>query len=175
MTALAFVPAHRASGDLPGKLLRPFCGRPLLYWSLRALQGARRVDRVVVATDSIEIADVALSFGFSKVEIHRRTAVSAGDGVGIEHAMLDYLTRSRVADTDVLVLAQATSPFTRAQDIDGALAAFATGAAHSMVACVPMRRLFWNHEGRPLNYDPQQRPTRQELDGCLMENGAFYV
>ena len=28
---------------------------------------------------------------------------------------------------------------------------------------------------KPLNYDPSNRPRRQDFDGCTVENGAFYI
>ncbi|XUJ34918.1 hypothetical protein ACQ5SK_03180 [Bradyrhizobium japonicum] len=47
--------------------------------------------------------------------------------------------------------------------------------ADSLVTCVRTRRFFWNDDGTPINYDPSNRPLRQQWNGTLMENGAFYI
>lgn len=175
MTAVAFVPVRGGSRAIPGKNLRAFCGRPLLYWCVRAAQEARNVDRVVVATDCDEIARAAAGFGFSKLAIYRRSTASASDTAGTEAVMLEYLDRNPLAADDVFVLLQATSPFTRAADLDRALAQYAAGGADSMLSCVRQRRFYWDDAGMPVNYDPASRPRRQDFAGCWMENGAFYI
>jgi N-acylneuraminate cytidylyltransferase len=44
-----------------------------------------------------------------------------------------------------------------------------------MLSAVRTKRFFWNDNGTALNYDPLNRPRRQEFTGTLMENGAFYI
>jgi pseudaminic acid cytidylyltransferase len=57
------IPARGGSRRLPGKNIREFCGRPMIGWPIAAALRARFVDRVIVSTDSPEIADVAREFG----------------------------------------------------------------------------------------------------------------
>ena len=70
MPVIAFVPARGGSRGIPGKNSRPFCGRPLIAWCLDALEAARGVDRIVLATDSDEIEGVARGLGLAKLEIY---------------------------------------------------------------------------------------------------------
>ncbi|MEO8442712.1 MAG: NTP transferase domain-containing protein, partial [Betaproteobacteria bacterium] len=60
---LAIVPARGGSKRLPGKNLLPLGGRPLLGYTLEAARAARRLDAVVVSTDSQQIAEYALAQG----------------------------------------------------------------------------------------------------------------
>src|SRR5690554_7332870 len=115
MAVVAFVPVRGGSKSIPLKNIRNFCGRPLIYWNLKALEEAPEVDHVVVATDSPQIREVVKGFAFSKVLLFDRSAESASDTASTETAMFDYLDRdgSRWTDKDVFVLAQATSPLTR--------------------------------------------------------------
>ncbi len=175
MTTIAFVPLRGGSRGIPRKNLRPFCGRPLLAWIVHALAAARRIDRVVVATDDDEIERVARALALPKVEVFRRSAATATDTASTESAMLEFLAADRTPDDAVLVLAQATSPFTTADDFDRALAQYGRGGADALVSCARVRRFFWSDDGRPLNYDPARRPRRQDFAGLLVENGAFYV
>lgn len=177
MAVVAFVPVRGGSKSIPLKNIRNFCGRPLIYWNLKALEEAPEVDHVVVATDSPQIREVVKGFAFSKVLLFDRSAESASDTASTETAMFDYLDRdgSRWTDKDVFVLAQATSPFTRREDFSGALQHFSEGGFDSLLSCVRFKRFFWTADGQSKNYDYRQRPRRQDFDGEWMENGAFYV
>ena len=56
---LAIIPARGGSKGVPGKNLRPFQGEPLLVHSIYCGLTSPSVDRVVVSTDSPEIAKIA--------------------------------------------------------------------------------------------------------------------
>lgn len=49
---VAVIQARTGSSRLPGKVLRPLAGRPVLSWMVRAARAAKGVDEVVVATSS---------------------------------------------------------------------------------------------------------------------------
>jgi len=61
------IPARWASTRLPGKPLVPICGKPLIAWVIeRALQ-ARRLERVLVATDDTRIVEAVAATGAEAV------------------------------------------------------------------------------------------------------------
>ena len=91
MKAIALVPARCGSRSIPLKNIKQFCGKPVLFWSLQALQQAAHVEKVYVATDCVSIKDVALSFGFSKVEVYDRLAENAQDTSSTEALMLEFI------------------------------------------------------------------------------------
>ncbi|MCR5621504.1 MAG: acylneuraminate cytidylyltransferase [Treponema sp.] len=174
-TVLALVPVRAGSKSIPLKNIKDFCGRPLVYWTVGALQDCPVVDRVVVATDSPKIKAAVATFGFPKIELYDRRPENACDTASTESVMLEYIEASGLHDDAVLMLVQATSPLTRAEDVAGGLALYATGEFDSVLSCVRSRRFFWNGDGTPRNYDYMHRPRRQDFDGTLMENGAFYI
>ncbi|MEM1123682.1 MAG: acylneuraminate cytidylyltransferase, partial [Bacteroidota bacterium] len=90
---VAFVPVRGGSKSIPLKNIKSLCGKPLIYWNLEALELADCIDKVVVATDSEEIANCATSFGFNKVEIYYRDAINARDTSSTESVMLEYLNK----------------------------------------------------------------------------------
>jgi spore coat polysaccharide biosynthesis protein SpsF len=55
--------ARMGSSRLPGKILLPAAGRPLLYWHLSRLSRAREIDRLVVATTTEREDDPIAAFG----------------------------------------------------------------------------------------------------------------
>src|SRR5712692_2677503 len=60
---LALIPARGGSKGVPRKNLHPLAGRPLLAHTIEAARAARLVSRVVVTTDSREIARAARKAG----------------------------------------------------------------------------------------------------------------
>lgn len=60
---LAIIPARGGSKGLPGKNLAELGGIPLIEWSIRAAFESALVTRVLVSTDSEDIAEVARSAG----------------------------------------------------------------------------------------------------------------
>ncbi|MBQ9893192.1 MAG: N-acylneuraminate cytidylyltransferase [Bacteroidales bacterium] len=171
----AFIPVRGGSKSIPLKNIRPFCGKPLLWWSLKALQDSPEVDRIVVATDSDEIAGVASGAGFPKVRIYRRSRENATDTASTESVMLEYIHAAGLSGSEIFMLVQATSPLTRTEDFSGALKTYGSGSYDSLLSCVRSYRFFWNSNGTSANYDYLHRPRRQEFEGNLMENGAFYI
>ncbi|MEZ0236893.1 MAG: hypothetical protein ACAH06_02415, partial [Methylophilaceae bacterium] len=63
MNIVALICARGGSKGLPGKNIRPLAGVPLIAWSIRQAQAVPRISRVIVSTDSEEIAAVARKAG----------------------------------------------------------------------------------------------------------------
>lgn len=173
--AIAFIPARGGSKSIPLKNIKPLCGKPLVYWNLRALEDTPEVDMVYVATDSNEIESVVESFGFSKVRIYRRDDENAQDTSSTESVMIEFLDQEQIDDDETFMLVQATSPLTTTADFQGALRLFNEGACDSLLSCVRTKRFYWSESDGPINYDFNNRPRRQDFSGTLMENGALYV
>jgi 3-deoxy-manno-octulosonate cytidylyltransferase (CMP-KDO synthetase) len=76
MQIVGVIPARYASTRFPGKPLAPLAGRAMVLRVLDAARGARRLDRVVVATDDDRIASAVESDGGEAV----RTSPQAASG-----------------------------------------------------------------------------------------------
>ena len=59
MKALAVITARGGSKRIPDKNIRPFCGRPILTYSIEAAQNSGLFEEVMVSTDSKRIAGIA--------------------------------------------------------------------------------------------------------------------
>ncbi|MCS6765355.1 MAG: acylneuraminate cytidylyltransferase family protein [Candidatus Protistobacter heckmanni] len=119
---LAIVPARAGSKGLPGKNIRRMCGKPLIAWSIEQGLGCGYVDKVVVSTDSEEIASIAKDYG-ATVPFLRPPELS-GDTASSTDVILHTLDSLKQAGEvyEYLVLLEPTSPLRETSDISGALA-----------------------------------------------------
>ncbi len=54
---IGVIPSRWGSSRFPGKPLTPILGKPLVLWVVEAAKRAKRLDKVIVATDDQRIAD----------------------------------------------------------------------------------------------------------------------
>ncbi len=180
---VAFIPVRGGSKSIPLKNIKPICGMPLVYWTVKAACQCQYIDRVYVATDSAEIKSVVQAAcdahsdeRFLKLQVIGRSAESATDTASTEFAMLEFAAQY---EFDNIALVQATSPMLSAEDLDGGFGLFNGDGTDSVISVVRQYRFIWGKDAdgnvHSENYDVFHRPRRQEFDGYLMENGAFYI
>ena len=172
---IAFIPVRCGSKSITFKNIKEFCGKPLVYWNLEALEKSNNIDEIFVATDCEEIKNVVNSFNFSKVKIYDRDKENASDTSSTESVMLEFINKQNFKDSDLFFLVQATSPLTQTKDFDKALETLKNENADSLLTCIRTKRFFWDKNAKAINYDFINRPRRQDFDGLFMENGAFYI
>ena len=173
MKKIAFIPVRGGSKSIPKKNIKIFCGKPLIYWNLIELENCNHVDEIVVASDSEDIISVVEEFKFSKVVVYRRSNENAQDHSTSESIMLEYINFAKLDLSDVFMLVQATSPFTKSNDFSNGLKMM--NSYDTVFSCAKIKRFIWDKDSNPLNYDFKNRPRRQDFDGTYMENGAFCI
>ena len=176
MKTIAIIPLRGGSKSIPRKNLKPFAGKPLFHWTALAALQAEEIDEVHIATDDTEIEASARAMNHQNLKVFRRSPETATDTASTEAVLLEAAHQLKA---ERMILIQATSPLLTCGDLTDALKKYAAVAADSMLSVVRQKRFFWqeNQDGfaQPLNYDPASRPRRQEFDGQLVENGAFYI
>ena len=178
---IAFIPVRAGSKSIPLKNIKEINGKPLVYWTAKAANDAKCIDKVIIATDSGEIKSVVRSFNMPKVEIYDRDAQNATDTASTESVMLEYINKSDLNANDNFFLIQATSPMLKAEHIDGMFEYFQKSGADSIFSGVVEKQFHWqlinnqNNLVEPVNYDYRNRPRRQEFEGLVAENGACYI
>ena len=175
----ALIPARGGSKGISRKNLQPVGGVPLIVRSIRHAQQCPGIDAVYVSTEDAEIAAVAQQAGAQV--IHRPLELAADTSStesAIGHAIEAWKDLGEVPDS--IVLLQCTSPFRRAGQLDAALTQFATTSCDSLLSVTRDHSFFWQPRGfgsgaTAVNYDPTNRPRRQDHDGVLRETGSFYI
>lgn len=172
----ALIPLRGGSKSIPHKNIKDIAGQPLFSFVVEAALACELITKVVIATDSEKIKTIAYQRYGDKVELFDRSPETATDTASTEAVLLEYAE----GDTfDHLVLIQATSPLLQAEDLTGGIQKYLTKEANGLISVVRQKRFLWKEEcndfAQPLNYNYQHRPRRQEFDGFLVENGAFYL
>ncbi|MBR6126817.1 acylneuraminate cytidylyltransferase family protein [bacterium] len=175
---IAFIPVRGGSKSIPLKNIKLLNGKPLVYWTANAAQGAKCIDKVIIATDSEEIKRTVLGFGFDKLEVYDRDPNNAQDISSTESVMLEYIEKSDLKDNDLFFLIQATSPMLKSEHIDEMFNSFKNSGFDSMFSGVREKQFHWiegENGVEPINYDYKNRPRRQNFNGIIAENGACYI
>lgn len=125
MNYTAVVPARSGSKRLPHKNVKLLGDKPLLVWTLEACIQAKRIDEVIMSTDSMEYWETARKYLKSdKLSLDFRTSDEAGD----TDKIFDYLKSKRAKlfgeRTGAFILALPTVPLRRATHVDEAIVLF---------------------------------------------------
>lgn len=108
---LAVIPARGGSKRIPRKNIKPFCGKPMIAWSIEAALQSGCFDAVIVSTDDAEIAEVARHYG-ADVPFMRPPELSddfTGTNAVIVHA-IDFF-ESKGIKVNTVACIYATAPF----------------------------------------------------------------
>jgi len=174
MKQIGFIPLRKGSKGIVNKNKRKMVGRPLFTWVLGEAIFSN-LDEIIVFTDDESIIDfINKEYHWTnKIKPVLRSEASASDTASTEFAMLEYCDTINY-NFDVFCLLQATSPFTKREDINRCLDKL-NGDFDSVLTVVNTHRFLWDNTGKALNYNTNDRPRRQDFDGLLIENGAVYT
>ena len=93
---VAFIPVRGGSKSIPFKNIKTICGRPLVFWTIRAACECAHVDAVYVATDSDRVRETLVTLQnedrdlLHKMEVIDRSPETASDTASTESAMLEF-------------------------------------------------------------------------------------
>ncbi len=137
-TYTAFIFARGGSKGLPGKNLKSLNGKPLLQRAIEACQATAQLERVIVSTDSADIAKLALSLG-AEVPFSRPSNLAQDDSPELEawrHA-LTTLSAIEGIMPETIVSVPTTAPLREPEDISKCLELYETSNADLVVASSP--------------------------------------
>lgn len=175
---ICIIPARGGSKRIPNKNIRDFCGKPMIAYSIDAAKKSGVFDRILVSTDSAEIASVAEEQG---AEVRMRSAELSDDYTTAEAVFNHILEQLKgECDPDAACQLFAAAPFVQPAFLRAGLEKLKeTGAATAFaVAEFPypiQRALKINERGSLEMFRPEHREARtQDLPGAYYDAGQFY-
>lgn len=156
---LGLIPARGGSKGVPKKNIKMIHGKPLIVWSIEKALASKLIDKIVVSTDSEEIACIAKEAG---AEVLMRPAELATDTASTQDVMVHALQQY---PADTLVLLQPTSPYRSEGLIDECITEFLQNDYDSLAT------------GFMCDYKEYGKNTlpRQQIQGFFYDDGNVYV
>ena len=170
---IALVPMKGHSERVPGKNMRPLCEHPLFHWIVMSLQDSKYITRIVIDTDSQEIAQNALKH-FDQVSILDRPEAIRGDFVSMNTIIAYDLSQ---IEGEHFLQTHSTNPLVTTATIDRAIEYYFNGLeTHDSLFSVTRHqtRLYWQ-DGWPINHNPQELLRTQDLEPIYEENSCLYI
>lgn len=191
MKAVAFIFARGGSKGLPGKNIRLLGDKPLIAWSIAHALAVKRIERVIVSTDSEEIAVVARVYG-AEVPFIRPTELAKDNSpewMAWRHA-LNFVRETTGALPSPMISLPATAPLRIPLDIENCLDEYEKGQADTVITITDAHRSPYfnmvrtNADGSfGLVIPPQSTVTRRQdapvvydiATVCYVANPAFVM
>lgn len=141
MKTVAFIFARGGSKGLPGKNIRTIGGKPMIAWSIEQALAVRRIERVIVSTDSDEIATISKQYG-AEVPFIRPAHLatdSSPEVLSWRHG-LEYLKETMGSMPEVMVSLPATAPLRSITDINNCLDAYEKNLSDVVISVTDSQR-----------------------------------
>ena len=176
---LAIITARGGSKRIPKKNIRPFCGKPIIAYSIEATLDSKLFDEVMVSTDSEEIKAVAEEYG-AKVPFMRSEKNSNDYAVTadvLREVLADYKDIGKTFD--YMCCLYPTAPFVTAEKLIMAFQKMKETGADSLKPVVkysfPPQRAFLIRDGYLIRQYPEFAFTRsQDIEPIYHDCGQFY-
>ncbi len=177
---LAIIPARGGSKRIPKKNIKLFNGMPMIYWSIKALKKTKLFKKIIVSTDSDEIANIALKYGVS-VPFKRPKKLSDDYSVTsdvMDHA-IDYLIKKGENYKNICCV-YATNPFLKPQYLIDSYKMFINSKKKFLFSatefCYPVQRSFYINKNNHIKmFDKKNFGKRsQDLPKLYHDAGQFY-
>jgi CMP-N,N'-diacetyllegionaminic acid synthase len=183
-SVLCVIPARGGSVGIKNKNLQKVHEVSLVSWASKLASSISIIDKVIVSTDSQEIADEAQSYGADFLSF--RPSELSGASVHDQQVLIHSLFESESfcdKEFDVIVMLQPTSPLRSREEVEECLRAV---AENGKSACWTVSEIDLKFHYRKqlkigaddaleLAFSGDRVVARQELQKVFMRNGACYV
>jgi len=181
-TIIGIITARSKSKGLPKKNIKLLAGIPLIARTIQQAKKSRYLDKLIVSTDGIEIAEISCLYKADVPFLRpKRLAKDKSSSVDTLLHALDWYKKDNIY-FDIIVLLQPTSPLRTAEDIDNSIELLFSKKAKAIVSvCEAEHHPYWANilpkNGSMKNFLSVEikNKNRQSLPIFYRLNGAVYT
>lgn len=158
---IAVIPARGGSKGLPRKNIKLLNDKPLIAWSIESALQSKKIDRVIVSTDSDDIKKVALEFGAEVID--RPAHLSTDEATTI--SVLEHIIQE-IPTANMIVVLQPTSPLRDDNLIDKCIELYESDNFTNLATG------YWC---KFKEYGTHNNLRRQDYKGFFYDDGSVYI
>lgn len=179
---IGLIPARGSSKSIKNKNIVNLAGKPLIWYTIKTALSCKRIDKVVVTTDSPQISEIAKSFKLEVINRPKNISLDTSPVIeAIKHAV--FYLESKGGKINTIVLLQPTSPFRKTKDINTALDLLNKSDTDSVASVCEaehnpyfvMAKVNAGFLNYPLLKPSKKIANRQEAPKVYRLNGSIYA
>ena len=184
MQILGIIPARGGSKGIPGKNIKLLAGKPLIQYSIETALDTPSLSKVMVSTDSQEIAEISSALGAEVPELRpTHLATDSSPTIDTVGYTLAYYAEKGI-NYDAVCLLQPTSPMRTSKDVTEAIEIFKKRQFDSLISVLPVPHEYnphWvftkdNNGGLRISTGEKKIISRrQDLPSAYHRNGSIYL
>tara|TARA_B110000483_G_scaffold218511_1_gene271912 strand:+ start:769 stop:1470 length:702 start_codon:yes stop_codon:yes gene_type:complete len=177
---IAIIPARGGSKRIKNKNTKFFCGKPIIYYSIKAAIDSKIFDKIIVSTDSSKVEKIAKNFG-AEIPFKRPSSLS-GDytttGEVIYHS-IKYLERNYIKPKNICCI-YPTAPLVKSHDLISSFKLFKLRKKDFVFAATkfdyPVQRGFYIDNKNTISMVNKKNYNKrsQDLKDVYHDAGQFY-
>lgn len=178
-TKIAIITARGGSKRIKNKNIRNFCGKPIIYYPIKAAINSNLFDEIMVSTDSKEIAEIAIKYG-AKVPFYR-SAQNSDDFATTIDVIIEVLNQYKDLriNFDFGCCIYPTAAFVDSNNLIDAYNQFNTSNSESLISVTkystPIQRaLTKNNNNIEFAWPENINKRSQDLKEMYFDSAQFY-
>lgn len=170
---IALVPMRANSQRVKNKNLRMINGKPLFYYVLEALQQCKKINKIVVNTDS-EVIKKKLRADFKDVVIINRPKELTDEFTSM-NSIISYDIDN--VEGEYFIQTHATNPLLESETVDKAIELFLKSEKthDSLLSVNRIQKRCYDQNAKPINHDLNIMLRTQDLNPVYEENSCIFI
>lgn len=177
LDSIAIIPARGGSKRIPQKNIQDFCGKPLIAHSILTALESKLFSRIIVSTDSLEIASIAQKYG-AEIPFMRPSSLS-DDFTPTLEVIAHAIIKSKISDSLICCI-YPTAPLLQAHHLIQAHEIFNHHRPPYVFSATrfsfsPFRGFSYANQKLEMLFAKHQDSRSQDLEPIYHDAGQFYL
>jgi CMP-N,N'-diacetyllegionaminic acid synthase len=170
MKIVSLIPLRGGSKGVPRKNIKLLKNHPLCYYVINASKKCSLINETWISTDDDEIESICTDLN---VNVHRRNPKCGLDNSSSDSVIKDFIDSHN--DIDIIVLIQATNPFTKEIDLTNAINKFNSNKYKLLIGVIESHTFLWKENNGFIYRVNDKIRTRQLAEPEYEEDGSYYI